>query len=617
MHTTTTSKASTAVVPIPSPGTHSRHDLIVLTVAALIYLSCIVSPPYLLDDVDAVQAQIARNMLESGDWVTARLNGVPYLEKAPLIYWLMAGSYSVFGVADWAARLPVVLGVLALCWATARFGRWAFGSSAGLYAGLAITASVGLFLFTRILIPDALLTLTITLALWAFLRLLENESPRFSFWTAVLGACLGLGLLLKGLIAVVFPVAIMFVYLLLTRQLAVRETWRRLRPGTVLLLALAVALPWHVLAILRNPPYFDFTMRSVPGEYRGFFWFYFLNEHLFRYLGTRYPRDYDTVPRLWFWLLHLVWLFPWSMYFPAVARGDWKPATRPGRVRLLALCWVGVVMIFFSFSTTQEYYSLPIYPALALLLGSAMAGGGKWVERGTRVLVAICALAALAAAGILAMVWNTPTPGDISQALTVNPELYRLSLGHMGDLTLTSFAYLRFPLMLTLLTLSIGAILIWRMQGKKRFIAIAAMMAGMLVTARIAMVAFDPYLSSRQLAVSLMRAPTGNLIVDQQYYTFSSVFFYTNRTALLLNGRVTTFVYGSHAPGAPHVFLDDEGFEQLWQQPGRRYLLIEGREFSRLEQRMGSGAFHRVAESGGKLLLSNQPVQGQAALSVP
>src|ERR1700685_3038471 len=108
----------------------------VLAFAAVIYLGCVISPPSLMDDVDAVQAQIARNMIASGDWVTARLDGVTYLEKAPLIYWLMAGSYKIFGAHDWAARIPVALSAIALCLLTAAFGAWAFGKKAGLYAGV-------------------------------------------------------------------------------------------------------------------------------------------------------------------------------------------------------------------------------------------------------------------------------------------------------------------------------------------------------------------------------------------------------------------------------------------------------------------------------------------------
>src|SRR5690349_23692924 len=141
-----------------------RGQLIVLLIAAVIFLGCIVSPPALMDDMDATQAQIARTMLESGDWVTARINGVVYLEKPPLKYWLIALSFRIFGVHDWAARIPTALAAVLLCWVTALFGTWAFGARAGTYAGLCLATCAGLFLFTRVLLPDVMLTLTITVA---------------------------------------------------------------------------------------------------------------------------------------------------------------------------------------------------------------------------------------------------------------------------------------------------------------------------------------------------------------------------------------------------------------------------------------------------------------------
>ena len=187
--------------------------------AAAVYLGCIISPPSLMDDVDAVQAQIARNMLTSGDWVTARLDGVVYLEKAPLIYWAMAAGYAIFGVHDWVARIPIALSAIALCWLTAAFGAWAFGKRAGFYAGLCMATCIGLFLFTRILIPDVMLTFTVALGMWAFLRALDEEEPHPRFWAFVLAANLGLGLLLKSLIGVLFPLAAGVIYLGLTHQL--------------------------------------------------------------------------------------------------------------------------------------------------------------------------------------------------------------------------------------------------------------------------------------------------------------------------------------------------------------------------------------------------------------
>src|SRR5579862_575051 len=361
------------MVPSTAPAAHDRKlYLIVALFAAAVYVGCMTSPPSLMDDVDAVQAQIARNMLDSGDWVTARLDGIAYLEKSPLKYWLIAIAFRLFGVHDWVARLPVALAAVLVCWLTFRIGAWAFSLRAGLYAGLALATSVGLFLFTRVQIPDVTITATIALAMWSFLRALDERESRPGVWATVMAAAIGTGLLLKGLIAAVFPVAAALLYLAFTRQIAVRETWRRLHVVRGVLIALAIAAPWHVLATLRNPPYFDLTMHSRPGEYRGFFWFYFMNEHLLRFLNLRYPRDYNTVPRFYFWLFHLLWLFPWSVYLPAVAKLSFKPVDRAGRMRLLCLCFTGFLLVFFTFSSTQEYYSMPCYPALALLIGSAL-----------------------------------------------------------------------------------------------------------------------------------------------------------------------------------------------------------------------------------------------------
>ncbi|HEV2198329.1 MAG TPA: glycosyltransferase family 39 protein [Bryobacteraceae bacterium] len=581
--------------------------LILLLFAGAIYLGCMVSPPSLMDDVDAVQAQIARNMLTSHDWVTARLDGVAYLEKAPLIYWLMALCFKVLGVYDWAARIPVVLSALALAWLTAAFGTWAFGRRAGFYAGLCIATCVGLFLFTRILIPDVMLTANIAFSMWAFLRAIDVEESHPRAWALALAASLGVSLLWKSLIGVVFPVAACILYLAITRQLLKAQVWKRLHLWSGLAVAILIAAPWHILATLRNPPYFDLTFHSVPGEYRGFLWFFVMNEQILRFLNLRYPRDYDTVPRLWFWLLHLVWLFPWSVYLPALAKLSFRPVDRAGQTRLLALCWAGFVLVFFTFSTTQEYYSMPCYPALALLIGCAMEAGGAWIQRGTRVLSAILACAAIAAGSLWFAVRDFATPGDISAALTQNPGAYTLSLGHIEDLTLQSFAYLRNPLLLAAVAFFIGAIGTIRAVGQRAFLSAAVTMVLFFQAARMALVVFDPYMSSRPLAEALLRAPPGRLIVDHHYYTFSSVFFYTGKDALLLNGRFNNLVYGSYAPDAPNVFIDDSQWKTLWLGPDRFYLVASAPALPRLQGLVTKDDLNTVAASGGKVLLTNHP----------
>jgi hypothetical protein len=278
-------------------------------------------------------------------------------------------------------------------------------------------------------------------------------------------------------------------------------------------------------------------------------------------------------------------------------------------MRLLCLCWAGFLLVFFTFSSTQEYYSMPCYPALALLIASALTEdrASSWVRKGHIALTAAATLALAAIGFILTQVWNLPAPGDISRALTQHPEAYTLSLGHMGDLTMASFAYLRVPLLLAGAGFLVGAISAWR--GK--ILGAVVMMILFIHAARLALVVFDPYLSSRPLAEALNRAPRGTLILDNQYYTFSSVVFYAEayhgQRVLLLNGRVNNLDYGSYAPDAPRdVFIDDAGFRDRWLSQDLYYICVESPQVERLEKLVSREALHPVIESGGKVVFSNR-----------
>ncbi|MGC2791855.1 MAG: glycosyltransferase family 39 protein, partial [Candidatus Sulfotelmatobacter sp.] len=243
--------------------------------------------PGLLDDADSTHAEAAREMVVTGDYVTLHINGVRYLEKPPLPYWLVAICYKVLGVNEFSTRLPMVLsvlllGVLAFCW-----GRRAFGERAGIYAGLFVYTSAGVYLFTRVLIPDVLLSLLIAAAMYFFITALEPDAALWRWYAGY--AVMALGVLTKGLIALVFPCGAAFFFLLVTGEW---RRWREFRLISGLALFLAIAAPWHILAGLRNP--------GTP-DHHGFFWFYFVNEHFLRFLGKRYPRDYSKLPATLYW----------------------------------------------------------------------------------------------------------------------------------------------------------------------------------------------------------------------------------------------------------------------------------------------------------------------------
>ena len=139
------------------------------------------------------------------------------------------------------------------------------------------------------------------------------------------------------------------------------------------------------------------------------------------------------------------------------------------------------------------------------------------------------------------------------------------------------------------------------------------MMALFFQAARLALVVFDPYLSSRPLAEALKRAPRGILIVNDEYYAFSSIFFYTDYRGLLVNGRVNNLEYGSYAPDAPPVFVTDADVVRFWNGPDLCYLVTDGVKFRRIEKRIGAENLHPLLECGGKMLLTNRPLSAYAS----
>jgi 4-amino-4-deoxy-L-arabinose transferase-like glycosyltransferase len=443
--------------PSPAPRWPIAHLALILGLWLAIFAAALVRPP-LLDDADATHAQAAQAMLRTGDFTTLQVDGIRYLEKPPLPYWISALSLRLFASAGpsagarsaFAIHFPLALTVLGLALLGYAWSRRAFDSNpaasalpnrTALYTALFVLTSAGVFLFTRIFIPDALLSLLLAFTLFAMLRTLE-PSPEPSLepaphsgapssrsftalrwagmWPYAMWTALALAVLTKGLVALVFFFGTAFIFLLSTGERAtLRQNLHRLHPVTGFLLFLAIAAPWHILAGLRN---------TGGANGHGFFWFYFVNEHFLRFLGRRIPRDYNKLPGYLYWSLHLVWLFPWSLFAPAAILYAWRrrstflphrlhPATplatastlaptsipptklssRPGqdgfivlrsgetcssfaaastfthRTVLLLSIFTALVLVFFSLSTNQEYYTFPVYLPLLMLLAAALA----------------------------------------------------------------------------------------------------------------------------------------------------------------------------------------------------------------------------------------------------
>ncbi len=598
---------------------------ILLACWLLLYGSFTLLWPPLLDDADSVHAEVAREMVARHDWTTLYANGIRYLEKAPLLYWSMAASFRVFGVHTWSARLPLALYTLALLLIVFALGRRCFPDAhaaanpaalAGFYSSLVLMTSFGLFIFTRILIPDAMVCLWLALAMLCFWRSLAQPTRVNAAGFAI--AC-ALGVLTKGLIGLVFPLLIVVLYLAMTRNLAHLRRWHPLLGAIVFF---AIAAPWHVAAGMANPSEGHPGALPTPGNVHGWYWFYFINEHLLRYLNRRIPRDYDTVPLALFWGLLLVWLLPWSAFlgqalYRVPLRRWWRRAALGDvdRARLLLFCWAAVPMVFFSFSTRQEYYVLPAMPALALLLGGWLAqdahehdASGTGPPRLGIAWMLFAAGVCGAAASLFFALHSGTAVGDLAAALRSNPGDYALSFGHFLDLSTRAMAFFRLPLLLTAVALlaGTGGHLLLRRAGRGHA-AIAALAGGsvlFLIAAHMALVTFSPVLSSATLADAIrpLLQPNDIIVLNGEYESGSTLGFYLHRQVRILNGRSSNLWYGSFFSDAPAIFDDDTSMARLWTGTHRVFLLTDAAAPPHLP-----AAIFTIASSGGKAVLSNRP----------
>jgi 4-amino-4-deoxy-L-arabinose transferase-like glycosyltransferase len=695
---TTTSTDISQVVPPTLPGRPQRafrhfpvaarwpfaNLLILLAFWLAIFVAALAGPP-LLDDADSTHAQAAQAMLKTGDWVTLHVNGIRYLEKPPLPYWIAAFSLRLFpSHPAFAVHLPLALTVLGLALLGYGWTRRAFPSPNGndraaLYCALFVLTSAGTFLFTRIFIPDALLSLLLAIALYGFLSSLGDDqlpknypgedrvarpfrvgfhnlsektwgalAPRIAPYT--LWLALALAVLTKGLVALVFFFTTALLFLALTGEL---HRWRRLRPFTGALLFLAVAAPWHILAGLRN---------TGAADGHGFFWFYFVNEHVLRFLGRRIPRDYNKLPFALYWSLHLVWLFPWSLFAPAALITAWRNRTsllpphlkmlssrpehralamRSGetpvllnadaatttfqhRTILLLLIFSTLVLVFFSLSTNQEYYTLPVYLPLLMLLAAALASQEPlpyFLLPTSYFLFLLIGLTISIA--LLYGLWTShhlPFQPDIGNLLAHRDVGdYTLSMSHFFDLTGPSFAALRLPATIAALAFAVGPATAWILHSRRKAFAavltVALTSTAFLIAAHIALLRFTPMLSSQAFAATIQRLeqqrriePNTNILLygDQAYG--SSIPFYLHQQVFLVDGRSTSMLFGSTFPDAPHIFLTGEDLRSQWGTGPRKVLFVPLELRDQVDGLLGP---HKILlqEESGKALFTDRPLR--------
>jgi 4-amino-4-deoxy-L-arabinose transferase-like glycosyltransferase len=665
-----TARATTQVRPRQAPSVAAVWLLFAALFAAVQFAS-LFSPP-LLDDADAAHAETAQHMLVTGDWITPKIDGIRYLEKPPLPDWFAAIDYAIFGENVFSAHLPNALSILGLMWLAWLWSRRAWGDRAGLYAGLFVVTAIGPFLFTRFMIPEAMLSFFLLLSLYCFISGLESSRPSRFY---VMWASLALATLAKGLMAPIFLIAAAVPFLLLTGQW---RRWRNLKPFSGLLLYLAIAAPWHIFCALANPDQ-GHPVGNHPtiGNVHGFLYFYFINEQVDRFFGTRYPVDYNKLPGPLYWLLHLVWLYPWSLFLPVLFLVAWK--TRHGwmqhlrrdagqtvdfyldnaaredvgayvqtlkfRVRsawLLAI-FAAFILIFFSLSTNQEYYTFEAWTPILMLTAGVVAGveesnskgrpgewlcliSDRWLLGGQAVFSAIGILAACALGWGLWVSRSVRHPGKIGDLLAHRDVAgYTLSMSHIFDLTGRSFAALRLPSALAAVALLAGAVVGWLMRRGKRHLgatlSVALSMAAFLVAAHIAFAEFAPMLTSKPMAETIIAngTPNDTFIIYNDQSDASSVIFYTKRffhgrPAMIVMPRCgqdsqgSTLLWGSCYPDAPDIFLNNAQLSKMWGTGNRKWLFAQGRYRDKVQQLL-AGRLYPVQTLYDKTLWTDRPVK--------
>jgi 4-amino-4-deoxy-L-arabinose transferase-like glycosyltransferase len=516
--------------------------------------------------------EIPREMVQSGDYVTPRLNGVKYFEKPVLFYWLEAGAIKVFGSPEWAMRLWPVLFAIIGCLAAYATGRKLYDRRTGILTTTVLATTPLYYFLGRTVTLDMAVTSLLTLALFAFL--LGTREPvgpvrRKFFWAFY--ALAALATLTKGLIGIVIPAMVIGAWILILNE------WRLLKSMYLpsgLLLFLIIAAPWHVAAARANPEFAQF---------------YFIHEHILRYL----TKMHDRYQPPWFFIPVLIaGFYPWTAYLaPALARawpGSWR-TRRASRETLFLLLWAGLTFAFFSFSDSKLIpYILPVMPPLALLTARYLAQ--HWdqasfgsLRAGTWVLLALGILLAGALVWLAASTPDRPRVGEYSRVF-----------GHytwaiLGSLLAAAFipwgvSFLRRPRWI------IGAVTLTSVL----FLGVADRGLAYL----------DDMRSVKTLAliVKPRLAPTDEVLTYHEYYQDLPVYLERRITVVDWKGELK---FGSEVEDVSAWMIDEPAFWRRWDGPGRVYMLTSRDNYDKLRAQ-GRGQFQLLAQTGSNVLLTNR-----------
>jgi len=565
----------------------------VALVAAALYLLRLGGAPF-IDPPEGFHAEIAREMTRVGDWITPHANGVRYFDKPPVLYWLMAGSFSVAGVGEATARVWSALAAVGIAVVTARLGFILGGARIALLAGLMVIANLGMYLYGRLVKPDMVFMLCIVLA-YAGFAVAYKGAGRWGL--AVFYASLGAATMTKDILGALGPLAVVAIFLVLTRErpLAPWAPWW----GVLLLLALTV--PWYAAVEVRNP---------------GFLWYTLVDNHVLNFTRHRVFPDEDVpLGTLQFLGVTLLAFLPWSLSAPwAIARAlrrPWEDAT--ARLWVLIALWPLVVIGFFALAPFKlPHYGLPAFPALALLVARVWDDSIEAAPASLRpraLIVPILVIFALFdIAAILAAMDRLPLPPGV----LANLDLATRNLAARGRVGASApmAAYVPALRSCALIFTAGTLVLAWaawrRLPGLGAWAALAVTLA-FLPMAGDGMATFARTRSARTVTEALVfRLQPGDQVVHEGPLENSgSLLLALDRRVTVVNGRESNLAFGATFPEARDLFWDGTRLAQEWPKPGRRFLVTSITPERSVVRTLPTDSYRLVVQGGGRWLYTN------------